>query len=155
MLKRLLPLRFVFLIAVVVTFANSIAFLFIGIRSSYHGFASLIQPHEGDRPGLMFLESLDMFMVSVVFLVFGFGMVRIFTHYHTSGEQLPGWLQIKDFKELKILLWETILVTLVVVSVSVAIRQIEHPTWEVLIIPGMILLLSVSLFVMRKDDHGH
>jgi len=155
MLKRLLPLRFVFLIAVIVTFANSIAFLFIGIRSAWHGYVAIFDSHAGERPGLMFLESLDMFMVSVVFLVFGFGMVRIFTHYHTTGEQLPGWLQIKDFKELKILLWETILVTLVVVSVSVAIRQIEHPTWEVLIIPGMILLLSVSLFVMRKEEPKH
>ena len=155
MLKRLLPLRFVFLVAVVITFANSIAFLYLGVRNAFHGYVILFEQNSQERPGLHFLESLDMFMVSLVFLVFGFGMVRIFTHYHNTGEQLPGWLQIKDFKELKILLWETVLVTLVVVSVSVLIRQLENLTWQVLLIPGMILLLSVGLLVMKKHEDHH
>lgn len=151
MLQRLLPLRFIFLIAVAVTFLNSLAFLFIGVRSAYHGYISLMDHNLDGRPGMLFLESLDMFMVSLVFLVFGFGMVRIFTHYDTNDENLPGWLRIKDFKELKILVWETILVTLVVVSVSVVIRRLNNLGWEVLILPGMILLLSISLFVMKRE----
>jgi uncharacterized membrane protein YqhA len=155
MLEKLLRLRFIFMIAVIVTFLNSMFFLYLGVRNAFHGYHDVIMGAEKGTPGLAFLESLDMFMVGLVFLIFSLGMMRIFTHYHVADDKLPGWLRIHSFKELKILLWETVLVTLVIVSVSTLVRNITALTWHILIIPAMILVLSISLYVMRKEENHH
>jgi len=155
MVERLLGLRFIFLIPIGITFINCLFFIWLGIEHAYHGYVIVIEGHTEARPGLAFLESLDMFMVALVFMVFSFGMLRIFTHYDVKEDKLPGWMQIRTFKELKILLWETVLVTLVILSISVLIQKLDNPSWELLVLPGMILILSLALFLMRKEEGGH
>jgi uncharacterized membrane protein YqhA len=65
---------------------------------------------------------------------------------------LPDWLNIKNFKELKILLWETILVTLVVFSLTGLVSGKDTLTWNVLILPAVIFVLSLSLFLMKRGE---
>ena len=98
------------------------------------------------------MKGLDLFLVSMVFLIFALGIMRIFTHYKTSDEDLPGWLRINDFKELKILLWETVIVTLVVFTLTELVNSKQSLKTDALIMPGVILLLTVSLFLMKKND---
>ena len=73
---------------------------------------------EEHKPGLQILKGLDLFLVSIVFMILGLGILKIFVFSHMPFTDLPDWLNIKNFKELKILLWETILVTLVVFSLT-------------------------------------
>jgi uncharacterized membrane protein YqhA len=153
MFARLLQLRYIYLVAVVITFINSLFFLWNGVVHAFHGYVAILYHKDTDtRPGLHFVESFDMFMIAFMFLIFSLGMMRIFTHYHVHDEKLPGWLRIDSFKELKILLWETILLTLVIVTISEVIKKLDHLTWEVLFLPGVILLLSLSLFIVRKEE---
>jgi uncharacterized membrane protein YqhA len=106
-----------------------------------------------ERPGVYLLEGLDLFLVSMVFLIFALGIIRIFTHYNTTeDENLPRWLRIKDFKELKVLLWETILVTLVVFTFTRIISNKEVLQWNTLIIPSVVLILMLSLFLMKRSE---
>lgn len=154
MFSRLLQFRYIYLIAVVTTFLNSLFFLWNGVLHAYEGYVAIIFHTETGRPGIHFVESFDMFMIAFMFLIFSLGMMRIFTHYHIHDEKLPAWLRIDSFKELKILLWETILLTLVIVTVSEVIKKLDHLTWEVLFLPGVILMLSLSLFIVRKEDKG-
>jgi len=44
----------------------------------------------------------------------GFGIARLFLFNKAPGEQVPSWLRFHEMKGLKVLLWETILVTLVI-----------------------------------------
>ena len=154
MFGRLLQFRYIYLIAVVTTFINSLFFLWNGVVHAFEGYVAILGHTETARPGLHFVESFDMFMIAFMFLIFSFGMMRIFTHYHVNDENLPAWLRIDSFKELKILLWETILLTLVIVTISEVIKKLDHLTYEVLFLPGVILLLSLSLFIVRKEDKG-
>ena len=61
---------------------------------------------------------------------------------------IPVWEQDG---ELKVLLWETVLTTLLIASLPVLVAGlVGQLAWSVLIIPAAILLLALSLFVMKK-----
>jgi hypothetical protein len=63
------------------------------------------------------------------------------------------WLNVHDLKGLKVLLWETILVTLVILCVTNLIK-LSSLSWETLIYPILILVLAAALFLMRgKESH--
>jgi uncharacterized membrane protein YqhA len=130
-------------------------FLFLGGRHAWHGYEEVFNHNADSRPGLYFIESLDMFMISLVFMIFSLGIMRLFTHYHEPNEKLPRWLQLNSFGELKELLWETILLTLVIIAVSEVIKNLEHFDWHILMLPGVILVLSISLFFVRMHKGKH
>ncbi|HLO82293.1 MAG TPA: hypothetical protein VK166_15120 [Chitinophagaceae bacterium] len=71
--------------------------------------------------------------------------------WNVNDAHVPSWLKIDDFKELKVLLWETILVTLVVFTLTKVASAKEVLTWDAMILPGVILALTGSLFLMRKS----
>jgi len=128
MLTKLLRLRYLYAIAVVFTLINSIIFLLVGARHSVDGWARLYRQLLGEEvpnPRLPLLESLDWFLIALVFLIFSLGIAKIFIGYEGSPEALPEWLRIRDFKELKVLLWETILVTMVVWCMSAVARSLN------------------------------
>ena len=152
MFSRLLQFRYIYLIAVIITGINSLFFLGNGVVHAFHGYAEIINHPGAGRPGLHFVESFDTFMIAFMFLIFSLGMMRIFTHYHVKDDKLPGWLRIDSFKELKILLWETVILTLVIVTVSDVVRKMDRLSWHVLLLPGVIFLLSLSLFIVRKEE---
>jgi phosphate starvation-inducible membrane PsiE len=54
-------------------------------------------------------------------------------------------------KGLKVLLWETILVTLVIYCLQILLTHKEL-SLELLILPGAILLLAVALFFVRWKE---
>ena len=155
MLRNLLGVRHVYAVAVVFTLINSVVFLLVGARYSIEGYALLYRHvfvEETANPRMPILESLDWFLVALVFLIFSLGIAKIFIGYDGSPDALPGWLRIHDFKELKILLWETILVTLVVWSIIAVARKVDALTWESLVLPVVVLVLAVGLFLMRGKE---
>jgi len=100
MFNKILRVRYVYLIAVIFTFLNSLFFLIVGVIESIQGYKLLFEHglEGGQRPGVYLLKGLDLFLVSMVFLIFAIGIMRIFIHYKTSDEDLKGWLRINDFK---------------------------------------------------------
>jgi uncharacterized membrane protein YqhA len=89
-------------------------------------------------------------MAWIVFMIFAIGIIRLFGIYNDEKHELPSWLNINNFKELKVLLWETILVTLVVFTLTSIATDRSGLHWEMLILPGVVLILSLSLYLMRK-----
>ncbi|MEX0635293.1 MAG: YqhA family protein [Ferruginibacter sp.] len=155
MIKKILGIRYIFIIAVIFLLLNAIVFTFVGVRHCIHGYIGYVEigfsPEENLRPGMHLLEALDSFMVALVFMIFGLGIGRLFLFPDSSGEHLPRWLQINNLKELKVLLWETILLTMVIFCVSNMISG-NTKSWELLLFPGVILILSLSLFLMRGKE---
>ena len=153
MFQKLLRIRYIYIIAVVFTLINSVVFMITGIFRSIEGyimFYEQIAHHKEGRPGVMLLEGLDSFLISLVFLIFGLGILKIFTHYHKEDANLPNWLKIDSFSELKILLWETILITIVILSISkLAVANVVL-SWDVLIMPCFLLLLTISYFLVKS-----
>jgi uncharacterized membrane protein YqhA len=157
MFKNLLRLRFFFLIGVFFNLLNSIVFTLSGVAECIKGYKVIYQFGFGEsegRPAVHILQGLDLFLVGLVFMIFALGIMKIFTHYNGDEAGVPNWLKIKSFKELKVLLWETILVTLVVFTLTGIVSHKGALGWETLILPLIILILTMGLFLMReKESH--
>ena len=148
--------RFVYIVAVVFTLVNAFFFILSGVVRSIHGYMEFMRigflPSEEAHPGLYLLESLDSFMVSLVFMIFGMGIARIFLFDKVQMEGIPQWLNVSDLEELKTLMWKTILFTLVVFSVTGFIKNPQYE-WETLVFPIAILILSGALFLVDATSH--
>jgi uncharacterized membrane protein YqhA len=157
MFKKLSSIRFIFILATLCILLGSITFMIRGairaIHSIYEWMAAGFVDDSG-KLGIHLVESIDVFMIAILFMIFGLGIARLFIFDKIQNDQLPAWLHINDLKDLKILLWETIMVTLVITNVS---QIFEHPDyvfkWELLILPIVILILTLSLFLMKKENH--
>ena len=152
MLKKLLQIRFIYILAVAALLINSILFLIVGIVNSVKGYLGYFntgfQTNEETKPALHILEGLYAIMISILFMIFGLGLGRLFIFNTAADTQLPTWLKINTFKEFKILLWETILVTLLIL---VLIQFVNKPPahWVDLTYPIVVLILSMALFFVR------
>jgi uncharacterized membrane protein YqhA len=127
----------------------------VGIRQSLDGYRVIFRFLGGEEiagPKVLLLESLDSFLAGLVFLIFGLGIVKIFIAPDRMIEGLPGWLQIHSFVELKILLWESILVTLVVMTMGTVARRLDSLSWDVLVLPAVVLVMAVGLYLMRSGE---
>jgi uncharacterized membrane protein YqhA len=154
---RVLQLRYVAVIVVVLAFLHALAFLLLGGRLALATYRHILaggDGESGERPAVGLLHSLDFMLVALVLLILSLGIARLFlltpaaTHARAATD--PSWLNIESFGELKILLWETILFALVVVSLSTLSAAITAEIgWTALIVPGAILLLAASLRLMR------
>jgi uncharacterized membrane protein YqhA len=110
-------------------------------------------------PGMMaigLLHAVDLFLVAVVFYVLAIGMLVLFADPEEKlPVKLPEWLHVKNFVELKVILWEAILTTLVVYYIAgLAEKKIEGGELSIynLILPGAVLLIAVSLFFLKKGE---
>jgi len=154
MLHQLLKLRYVFLLAVGVTFVNSIILIVLGCVRAFEGiilFGQVTFNHTEGRPGVLILESLDLFLVAFVFMIFSLGMAKIFIFNNREEKDLPSWLNFTQFVELKMLLWETVIVTLVVYSLTNLIKMETALTWDALIFPLIVLILTIGYWLMKKS----
>ncbi len=84
------------------------------------------------NPGVDIVEGLDSFMLALLFVIFAYGIYRIFILDDQDDSKFPMWLHVHSFSELKLLLWETTIVTLIVFSVTL-LTQTEKPTTDQLI----------------------
>lgn len=145
-------------IAVLVAIAG-IALAFIGLYELW-----LVVLHIGSDKehiaGLIatgLLKMVDMFLMAIVFFVFSLGVLILFYDSETALPiRLPEWLRIKTFIQLKVILWEAILTTLVVSYVAgLAEKRMDRQTVSPfdLIIPGAILIIALSLFFLKKGEH--
>ncbi len=153
MRNSLLWLRYLYIVVVVFNAINSIAFLAIGVYKSIHGYIAVVESmghhKEWSNPGIHLAEALDSFLISIIFMIFAFGIYKIFLNDNTKESNLPKWLDIKSLSDLKLLLWEGIVITLLVFTLTVIIGDIENLSWNMLILPAIVFLLTVGLVLLR------
>lgn len=131
--------------------------MMVGVVHCIHGYNEFVDINfrsSGEsRPGLDLMEGLDAFMIALAFLIFGLGITRLFIFDKHHVERVPPWLNIRDLKGLKVLIWETVLVTLVILCVTNLIK-FPSRSWDTLTYPILILILTAALFLMRgKESH--
>ncbi|MRR21629.1 hypothetical protein EG830_01445 [bacterium] len=155
MFEKLLRFRYIMIIAVIIMLVSSLFFLIGGTVMSVKAYIHFIQmgltPTGDYKAGLSIMNGLDAFMLSIIFMIFGLGIGRLFLFDRTPDEKVPSWLRFHDLKGLKVLIWEAILVTLVIFSLHDLLLPEGHAL-ETLIFPGAILILTLSLFLMRRKE---
>jgi uncharacterized membrane protein YqhA len=98
---------------------------------------------------------VDSFLIALVLIILAIGLAQLFIGEHIArhSEKFE-WLHFHDFTELKLLLWKMILTTMLVSFFVTLYHQKENLDWTILIFPGSILLVSVSLYIV-KDAKNH
>ena len=102
------------------------------------------------------LTGVDILLIAIVLLVFSIGILLLFSDpVKLLPVRLPEWLRIKNFMQLKVILWEAILTTLVIGYLTgVAEIKLNGENLHVrnLIVPAGILLISLSLYLLKKSE---
>lgn len=154
MLQRILNIRYIIIVAVCILFLNSVFFIIGGTVMSIKGYIEYVQngflPKDTYHPGMLILKGLDAFMLSIIFLIFGMGVARLFLFNDAPDNKVPSWLRFHGMKGLKVLIWETLLLTLVILCIEMLLTQ-KIQSIEMLILPGAILLLAIALFFVRYE----
>jgi uncharacterized membrane protein YqhA len=156
MFEHLLKARYLAVIIVGFALLHAVAFLLIGGEIAFKAYAQLLHERNlgpGNRPGIELLHSLDFLFVAMVFIVLALGIAKLFLvgPEAAASMDLPVWLNFDSIAGLKVLLWETILVTLVITGLSeLTTGLFERLDWEALVMPAAILLLSLSLYFVKK-----
>ena len=134
---------------------TTIGLLILAGVNAYKGVLLIIdgtvftQDHSG--AGLYFLQTMDIILGAIVTIILMTGIVSLFEIVDTKTIQsLPKWLQITDFRHLKIILWETILVAMVVFFFVILSHVNGSYDWNLLVIPISILLLAIGVYFVRK-----
>jgi len=156
MIRLLLKLRW--LAAVIAVFAalDALAMMAVAVVRSLEAYQLILggPPWEGEhRPGVRLVESIDAFLISMVFLVFSIGVTTLFLAREgdRAVESMPAWIRVHDLAELKFLVWEAILAALVVATASAVTVATGPASWTALILPATVLLLAVALFLTRRS----
>jgi len=108
--------------------------------------------------GVGVLKAIDLFLVSIVLFVFSLGLMILFNNKSETAlpDNLPSWLKINSFLQLKVILWEAILTTLVISTLArlAELRWNDTPiTWYSLVVPSIVLVFALSLYFLKKGEH--
>lgn len=104
------------------------------------------------------IESIDAFLLALVLMIFSYGILRIFILNIESKSKKENdikeenWINVSSVGQLKMKLIEVIIVMLFVFFLKVILVHIENASWEMLILPFSILVLSTSLYLLKKSD---
>jgi uncharacterized membrane protein YqhA len=154
MFRHLLKIRYVAAVITLVTVLHALACLVLGVQTAIKGYRQVLTGHDAtERPGIEILHSLDFLFVAMVLIVVALGIAKLFLLAPSAQDDasLPVWLRIHSIGELKVLLWETILVTMVIIALSnFSVSINSAPNWAALMAPAAIFLLALSLYFMKK-----
>jgi uncharacterized membrane protein YqhA len=161
----LVLVRIIKVIAVLV-FAAGMVLTALGVYDFYHALSHFGEGAEGFQLvggiAVGLLRGVDLFLIAIVFFVFSLGLLILFNNKAEESMlhiNLPDWLRIKNFIQLKVLLWEAVLTTLVVSFLTGLVNERINGsiiTTSDLILPGAILLIAISLYFLKKGEgEGH
>lgn len=149
--------KFIIVVPILCTFIISITFIGLGVYEAAQGFYGVIDGQLGTeaRPGLKLFQALDIFLFAFLFLIFSIGFAQLFIPKPSRIINLidvitPKWLKVEDFTQLKLILWDTVLTTLVILVVGDIFRTNGNYGWQLTIVPATVLIISFSKYLIKK-----
>lgn len=152
--------KFIIVVPILTTLVIAIVFLGLGVYETVIGITGILkgQMHSESTPGLLLFQALDLFLIGFLFLIFSLGFFQLFypkpSRLMTVIDDIaPAWLKVENFTQLKLILWDTVLTTLVVLFIGEAFLAGGKYDWNLTIIPIGILLISLAKFLIKKAKH--
>jgi len=157
MFEKLLKVRYLAVIIVAFSFLNAIGFIVLGAIRAVGAYIHIIRGEiEGEsRPGLEMLEAMDILFIALMFVIFTAGIAKVFLVTGDVDKDLPVWLRIKSFSELKLLLWETGLTALFILHIPLIVSYVQkfpELNWNLVVMPAAVALMALSMYIVKK---GH
>lgn len=156
-IRSLLRVRYLAAVVSLLFAVHAIGFLALGVMRTVQAYSLFAQGShwEGEaRPGVHIAEAVDALLFALVMLVLAIGTTTLFLADPADEQRqdLPHWMRVKNLTELKLLLWEAILATLVVASATELVAHSPHLAWTNLLLPTAVLVLSVSYFLLKRTE---
>ena len=157
MLKVFIHFRFFSFIAILCSLIGSLLMFVIGATKTYHAFNAVlfnIVPNEtlshlkpSDIATTYLIKSLDAFLIALVLFIFAYGVYSLFLFKEKEKNPHPAldWIKIPNISHLKNILAEVIIIILFVKFLEIVFISLDQISWEVLLLPVAILLLSLGL----------
>tara|TARA_Y100001956_G_C4119030_1_gene186377 strand:- start:1722 stop:2231 length:510 start_codon:yes stop_codon:yes gene_type:complete len=159
--------RFVSWIAIVCSMIGSALLFVIGASKTYTAIevfmlgavpsSELAHLDSADIAISYIVKSLDTFLVALVLFIFAHGIYTLFIKNTTSeqAEQQPlSWIKTPNIGHLKNKLTEVIIVILFVKFLELVLINFNQLSWEILLLPASILLLSVGVKLLGLGQHN-
>lgn len=151
-LEKLFTIKYLALIVSFLLMVCGILAIISGGKKLVESIFIMIGLHEG-KPGIHLIESVDTLLFALVILILSGGIFKLFVGNENTLKNNIVFSDIKNFKDLKVLLWETLLLTLTVWCSLDFFLNPEHLSYELLIFPVTIVLLALALKLMRGNHH--
>jgi uncharacterized membrane protein YqhA len=155
--RLLFSFRYISWIAIVCSLTGSLLMFFVGALNTYKAVATILFgriPHEAlsqlkpaNVTTAYLIKSLDAFLIALVLLIFSYGVYSLFISKQSGIDESGAlkWIRVPSLAHLKNTLAEIIIVILFVNFLEVVLLNLKNLTWELFVLPGSILLLSLSL----------
>ena len=147
-LERFFSLKYVALFVSFLLMGCGIVAVILGAKRLVESILTLMGFHEG-KAGIHMIESVDTFLFALVILILAGGIFKLFVGDENTLKNSIVFSEIKTFKDLKVLLWETLLLTLTVWCSLGFFLKPTSLSYELLIFPVTIVLLALALKLMK------
>ena len=138
---------------VIIMLINSLCFVSMASYKSIHAYILLAEGKLDERPGIHIAESLDGFMLALFFIIFSMGITKLFMpSANFLGKYDLPWLKVENFSQLKYIMWEVLITTILVFFANRLIILDTALEWQILIFPTSILMLAFA-FKLLKSGH--
>ena|SRR6056297_884673 len=144
--------RFLALIISILLMLCGILATVLGAKKIINAILIFAGVHEG-KPGVYLIESIDTFLFSLVIFILAGGIFKLFVGDENTFKDSIVFSKITNFMDLKILLWETLLLTMTVWCSLGFFLKPEKLSYELLILPVSIVLLAVALKLVKGNNH--
>ena len=163
-MSTLLRLRFLTLIAVAFSAVGALLMFVMGAVTTVQAIATYAGSGKDEalssdaalNATVLVVTGLDQFLLALFLIIFASGVYTLWMRTDTSTLRLPAWLTVQSVTDLKVQLMEVIAVILTVLFLKLVLevtRAAELP-WQVLVLPAGVLALALSIWLIRRSEHG-
>lgn len=149
-LERIFKVKYLALIVSILLMISGVLAIVLGAIRLVESILVMLGIHEG-KAGIYLIESVDTLLFSLVILVLSGGIFKLFVGDENTLSENIVFSKIKTFMDLKVLLWETLLLTLTVWCALGFFINTESQNYEQLILPVSIVLLALALKFIKGE----
>lgn len=157
-------MKFIFKIVIAIPVLSSlvisVAFIIGGVMRGVQGIIGVLrgQIKTAEYPGLKLFEALELFIFSLLCIIFALGFSKLFMPKSKLSDALesvtPDWLRKTNFQQLKLILWETILTTILALFIGILLKNTGNLSWQMTIFPISIALISMAIYLIRISERN-
>ena len=155
---RFSSFRYMSFVAVVTSVFGAALMFMLAVLKTVKAYASFLsepadllsnQSEVFNKSVALLVQSIDAFMIGMVFMMFAYGVTTLFIKKIELPESdVFNWVRITSIKHLKVILGEMIVIVLFVKFLEVILLNASDLTFEMLVLPVGIVLLAAALKLM-------
>ncbi len=153
--EQFITYRYLSYVAVIATAAAAVLVFLIGVMKTIEAYATFLrqlstplvnEPAAVNKSIALLVQSIDLFLIGMVFLVFSYGVTTLFIKKIELPESsVLNWVRIDNINHLKVVLGEMIIIVLFVNFLEIVLLNAADLTLEMLVLPVGIVLLALAL----------